>query len=98
MGTRVLSCSPLKPLKHNSRAAVTPTEYYILDKNMKHALNAYINSHLRVYLKELEKGQVNPKQAGKRKKLLRAAINERENWQTTGKINKLKSWFFEKSR
>ena len=68
------------------------------------AIQAYLKkqekfqiSNLTLHLKELEKGQTKPK-ISRRKEIMkiRAEINEIETKKTTAKINKTKSWFFEK--
>ena len=69
------------------------------------AIQAYLKkqetsriNNLTLYLKQLEKEeQKNPK-ASRRKELIkiRSEINEIETKKTIAKINKTKSWFFEK--
>ena len=52
---------------------------------------------LTLHLKQLEKEQKPPK-ISRRKEIIKiqAEINEKEMKETIGKINKTKSWFFEK--
>ena len=68
------------------------------------AIQAYLEkqekcqiNNLTLHLKELEKEQTKPK-VSRRKEIIktRAEINEIETKKTTAKINKTKSWFFEK--
>ena len=57
-----------------------------------------ISNNLTLHLKQLEKGeQENPK-VNRRKEIIkiRSEINEKEMKETIAKINKTKSWFFEK--
>ena len=58
--------------------------------------NSQINN-LILHLKELEKEQIKPK-VSRRKEIIkiRTEINEIETKKTIAKINKTKSWFFEK--
>ena len=69
------------------------------------ALNAYIKKEerakireLTVHLEDLEKEQQTNPKASKRKEItkIRAEINEIENMKTIEKINKTRSWFYEK--
>ena len=55
-------------------------------------------NHLTLYLKQLEKKEQTKPKVSRRKEIikLRAEINERETKKTRAKINKTKSWFFEK--
>ena len=68
------------------------------------ALQAYLKkqeknqiNNLTVHLKQLEKEMKNPR-VSRRKEIIkiRAEINEKETKETIEKINKTKSWFFEK--
>ena len=63
-----------------------------LRKQEKHQIN-----NLTLQLKQLEKEQKNPK-VSRRKEIIkiRTEINEKETDETIVKINKTKSWFFEK--
>ena len=53
---------------------------------------------LTLHLKQLEKEQMkNPRVSGRKEIIkIRAEINEKETKETIAKINKTKSWFFEK--
>ena len=52
---------------------------------------------LTLYLKQLEKEEVKNPRVSRRKQIkIRAEINEKEAKETVAKINKTKSWFFEK--
>ena len=56
------------------------------------------SNNLTFYLKQLEKELKNPR-VSRRKEItkIRAEINEKETKETIAKINKAKSWFFEKT-
>ena len=69
------------------------------------AIKAYLKkqdknqiNNLTLYLKQLEKEEMkNPRVNGRKKIIkIRAEINEKEIKETIAKINKTKSWFFEK--
>ena len=69
------------------------------------AIQAYLKkqeksqiNNLTLHLKQLEKEEMKSPRVSRRKKLLkiRAEINAKETKETTAKINKAKSWFFEK--
>ena len=69
------------------------------------ALQAYIKkqeksqiNNLTLHLKQLEKEEMKNPRVGRRKEILkiRAEINAKETKETIAKINKAKSWFFEK--
>ena len=69
------------------------------------AIQAYIKkqeksqiNNLTLHLKELEKEEQTKPKVRRRKEIIniRAEINETETKKTTAKINKAKSWFFEK--
>ena len=64
-----------------------------LKKQEKSQLN-----NLTLYLKQLEKEEMKNPRARRRKEILkiRAEINAKETKETIAKINKAKSWFFEK--
>ena len=51
---------------------------------------------LKVNLKELVKRRTNKTQRGKERIKIRAEVIEKETKETIAKINKTKSWFFEK--
>ena len=55
-------------------------------------------NNLTVHLKQLEKEEMKNPRVSRRKEIIkiRAEINEKETKATTAKINKAKSWFFEK--
>ena len=57
-----------------------------------------LNSNLTLHIKQLEKEGKNTLQISKRKEIIKiqAEINEKEMKETVVKINKTKSWFFEK--
>ena len=69
------------------------------------AIQAYIKkqernqvNNLTLHLKQLEKEEMKNPRISRRKEVLkiRAEINEKETKETISKINKTKSWFFEK--
>ena len=69
------------------------------------ALQAYLKkqeknqiNNLTLHLKQLEKEEMKNPRVSRRKEIIkiRAEINEKETKETTAKINKAKSWFFEK--
>ena len=69
------------------------------------ALQAYLKkqeknqiNNLTLHLKQLEKEEMKNPRVSRRKEIIkiRAEINEKETKQTIVKINKTKSWFFEK--
>ena len=63
-----------------------------LKKQEKHQIN-----NLTLHLKQLEKEEIkNPRVSGRKEIKIRAEINEIETKETMAKINKAKSWFFEK--
>ena len=55
-------------------------------------------NNLTLHLKQLEKEEMKNPRVSKRKEIIkiRAEINEKETKETIAKINKAKSWFFEK--
>ena len=55
-------------------------------------------NNLTLHLKQLEKEEMKNPRASRRKEIIkiRAEINEKETKETTAKINKAKSWFFER--
>ena len=57
-----------------------------------------ISNNLNLHLKQLEKEKQTKSKVSRRKEIIkvRAEINEMETKKTTEKINKTKSWFFEK--
>ena len=64
-----------------------------LKKQEKNQIN-----NLTRHLKQLEKEDMKNPRVSRRKEIIkiRAEINEKETKETTAKINKAKSWFFEK--
>ena len=64
-----------------------------LKKQEKNQIN-----HLTLHLKQLEKKEKKNHRVSRRKEIIkiRAEINEKETKETIAKINKTKSWFFEK--
>ena len=70
------------------------------------AIQAYLRkqeksqiNNLTLHLKQLEKEEMNNPRVSRRKEILkiRAEINAKETKETIAKINKAKSWFFEKA-
>jgi len=55
-------------------------------------------NHLTLHIKQLEKEEMKNPRVSRRKEIIknRAEINEKEAKETIAKINKAKSWFFEK--
>ena len=55
-------------------------------------------NNLTLHLKQLEKGEMENPRVSRRKEIvkIRAEINAKETKETIAKINKTKSWFFEK--
>ena len=77
--------------------AVLRGKFTAIKSYLKKQETSQINN-LNLHLKQLEKEeQKNPK-ASRRKEIIkiRSDINEKEMKETTAKINKTKSWFFEK--
>ena len=64
-----------------------------LKKQEKRQIN-----NLTLHLNQLEKEEMKNPRVSRRKKIfkIRAEINAKETKETIGKINKAKSWFFEK--
>ena len=64
-----------------------------LKKQQKNQIN-----NLTLHLKQLEKEEMKNLRVSRRKEIIkiRAEINEKETKETIAKINKVKSWFFEK--
>jgi len=71
------------------------------------AIQAYLKkqeksqiNNLTLHLKQLEKEEKKNPRESRRKKILkiRAEINAKETKETIAKINKAKSWFFEKNK
>ena len=78
-------------VKAVQRGRFIAIEVYLMEQQ-KHQI-----SNPTLHLKQLEKEQKNPK-VSRRKEIIkiRAEINEKEAKETIAKINKAKSWFFEK--
>ena len=76
--------------------AVLRGKFIAIQSYLKKQETSQINN-LTLHLKQLEKEQKNPK-VSRRKKIIkiRSEINEKEMKETITKINKTKSWFFEK--
>jgi len=64
---------------------------------LKKQEKSHINN-LTLYLKQLKKEKMKNPRVSRRKEIIkiRAEINEKETKETIAKINKAKSWFFEK--
>ena len=64
-----------------------------LKKQEKNQIN-----NLSLHLKQLEREEMKNPRLGRRKEIIkiRAEINEKETKETIAKINKTKSWFFQK--
>ena len=76
--------------------AVLRGKFTAIQASLKTQETSQINN-LILHLKQLEKEQKNPK-VSRRKEIIkiRSGINEKEMKETIAKINKIKSWFFEK--
>ena len=77
--------------------AILRRKFIAIQAYLKNQEKSQVNN-LNLHLKELEKeGQTKPK-VGRRKEIIkiRAEINDIETNKTIAKINKTKSWFFEK--
>ena len=74
------------------RGRFIATQAY-LKKQEKNQIN-----NLSLHLKQLEKGEMKNPRVSRRKDIIkiRVEINEKETKETIAKINKAKSWFFEK--
>ena len=72
-------------------------EVYSYTSHLKKQEKSQINN-LTLHLKELEKREQTKPKVSRRKEIIkiRAEINEIETKKTIAKINKTKSWFFEK--
>ena len=72
-------------------------KFIAIQANLKKQEKNQINN-LTLHLKELGKEEMKNSRVSKRKEIIkiRAEINEKETKETTAKINKAKSWFFEK--
>ena len=74
------------------RGRFTAIQAY-LKKQEKNQIN-----HLTLYLKQLQKDEMKNPRVSRRKEIIkiRAGVNEKQTKETIVKINKAKSWFFEK--
>ena len=74
------------------RGRFTAIQAY-LKKQEKHQIN-----NLTLHLKQLEKEEMKNSRVSRRKEIInsRAEINEKETKETIAKLNKTKSWFFER--
>ena len=77
--------------------AVLRGKFITIQAYLKKQEKSQINS-LMLHLKELEKEEQTKPKVSSRKEIIkiRSAINEKEMKETVAKINKTKSWFFEK--
>ena len=78
--------------KSNAKGRFIAIQAYLM-KQEKNQIN-----YLSLNPKELEKEEMKNPKASRRKETIkiRAEINEKETKETTAKVNKTKSWFFEK--
>ena len=76
--------------------AVLRGKFIAIQAYLKKQEKSQINN-LTLHLKQLEKEQKNP-EVSRRKEIIKiiSELNEKETKETTVKINKSKSWFFEK--
>ena len=79
--------------------AVLRGRFIALQAYLKKQEKSQINN-LTLHLKQLEKEKMKNPRFSRRKEILkiRAEINEKETKETIAKINKVKSWFFEKNK
>ena len=84
-----------KPMGHCKSSA--KGRFIALQAYLKKQERSEINN-LTLHLKQLEKEEMKNPNVNRRKEILkiRAEINAKETKETTAKINKAKSWFFEK--
>ena len=77
--------------------AVLRGKFIVIQSYLKKQEKSQINN-LTLYLKQLEKEEQRKAKVSRRKEVIkiRAEVNEIEMKNTTAKINKTKSWFFEK--
>ena len=76
--------------------AVLRGKFIAIQSHLKKQEKSQINN-LTLHLKQLEKEQRKPKVSRRKEtKKIRTEINEIETKKTIAKINKTKSWFFEK--
>ena len=77
--------------------AVLRGKFIAIECYLKKQETSQINK-ITLHLKQLEKEEQNIPKVSRRKEIIKitSEINEKEMKETTGKINKAKSWFFEK--
>ena len=77
--------------------AVLRGRFIVIQAYLKKQEKSQINN-LSLHLKQLEKEEMKNSRVSRRKEILkiRAEINAKETKETIAKINKAKSWFFEK--
>ena len=77
--------------------AVLRGKFIAIQAHLKKQEKSQINS-LTLHLKQLEKEEIKSPRVSIRKEIIkiRVEINEKETKETVAKINKAKSWFFEK--
>ena len=77
--------------------AVLREKFIAIQSHLKKQEKHWIDN-LTLHLKQLEKEEQNKKKISRRKEIIkiRAEINEKEVKETIVKINKTRSWFFEK--
>ena len=73
-------------------------KFIAIQAYLKKKENSQINN-LTLHLKQLEKEEMKNHRVSRRKEILkiRAEINAKETKETIAKINKAKSWFFERT-
>ena len=81
----------------DSVKAVLPGRFIAIQAYLKKQEKNQINN-LTLHLKQLEKEEIKNPRVSRREEIIkiRAEINEKETKKTMAKINKAKSWFFEK--
>ena len=81
----------------NTVKAVLRGKFIAIQAYLKKQEKSQINN-LTLYLKQLEKEEMKNPRVSRRKEILkiRAEIKEKETKETIAKINKVKSWFFER--
>jgi len=81
----------------DSVKAVLRGRFIAIQAYLKKQEKSQINN-LTLHLKQLEKEEIKNPRVSRRKEIIkiRAEINEKETKKTIAKINKAKSWFFEK--
>ena len=77
--------------------AVLRGRFIAIQTYLKKQENSQINN-VTIHLKQLEKGEIKNPRVSRRKEILkiRAEISAKETKETIAKINKAKSWFFER--